>query len=153
MNTQHAASSPFATIPPRTKVVPPTQRSKHRSLLALDGQDLNRDLLKAAQAHCLQLSNRVDILLTNPPAAPTSVLCELLIGLEKAGVDYRLTVAEGSLSHHVSQYLRRFLGITLIMVTASQSLGSDWRIKSAHYSQQGYRLVTLQAPPVPGEVD
>lgn len=153
MNKSHASSSRSDTLSaivqfrlrdkPGT-AMPDAPRAKHHGLLALDGQHLNRDLLKAAQAHCLQLASRVDILLTNPPAAPTSVLCELLIGLEKAGVDYRLTVAEGSLSALVSQHLRRFLGITLLMVAASHSLGTDWRTRSPHQGQQGYRLVTLQ---------
>jgi hypothetical protein len=117
--------------------------SKCRSLLALDGERLSPDQLKEAQAKCLQVADRVDILLVNPTRPPTSMLCDLLIKLEESGIDYRLTAVSGKLSDHVSQYIRRFMGITLIMVATLPTLGDSWRIKVADLRHQGYRLISL----------
>lgn len=121
----------------------PGPQARFRSLLVLDGQNLSPELLKVAENKCVEVADRVDILLVNPQKPPASVLCELLIHLEQAGIDYRLTSATGRLSDQMVQYVRRFLGITLIMVAALQTLGADWQVDVADLRHQGYRFMTL----------
>ncbi len=124
-----------------TATTPNTARQ--RSLIALDGSKLNPTLLNAALEQCAKLASRVDILLINSSKAPTYVLHKLLIGLERQGIDYRLTSGNGTLGDELTSHLRRFLGISLIMVTTLPALGVDWRAKASNLREQGYRLTTL----------
>ena len=118
-------------------------RAKSRSLLALDGAHLTPEVLSAAESRCLQVADRVDILLVNPLKEPTALLHGLLEHLEWAGVDYRLTSASGNLGDQVASYLRRFLGITVIMVATLPALGTDWDMRVADLRFQGYHFSTF----------
>lgn len=130
---QNEIGSPTATTPP----------AKHRGLIALDGAKLTPALLNAALAKCARLANRVDILLVNSTKAPTYALHNLLIGLEREGIDYRLASGNGALGDELTSYVRRFLGISLIMVTTLPALGADWEDKVANLRDQGYRITPL----------
>jgi hypothetical protein len=122
---------------------------RHRSLIALDGSKLTPAMLSTAVAKCARFASRVDILLVNSAKAPTYVLHKLLIGLEHAGIDYRLASGSGALGDELTQYVRRFLGITMIMVTTLPALGEDWEAKVADLRYQGYRVTTLNEPQIP----
>jgi hypothetical protein len=120
-----------------------------RVLLALDGRRLTQELLAAALPCCHRLSDRLDILLVNPPQAPTFLLGRLLVQLERAGVDYRLTSMDDALGDAVRAYVRRFPGIDTIVV---DRLG-PWDIQRtpalAQLRRDGYRLIALaDAEPV-----
>lgn len=117
---------------------------KYRSLLALDGAFLPLSLLKEAQANCLQFADRVDILMVNPPKTPIAVLCELLLKLEQAGIDYRLTFASGRLGDQITRYLKRFLGIRLVIMKAPRDLASVVSTDLAGLLDRGIRFVSLK---------
>jgi hypothetical protein len=144
MNSTPASSQ----IKPRGKSAPlrpvvQQPRSNGRSLLALDGANLSPQLLSAAESRCLQMSGRIEILLVNSPKAPESLLHRLLISLERAGVDYRLTSASGDFGDKVTHFLRRHIGITQIMVATLPALGKGWDVKVADLRYQGYGFSTL----------
>lgn len=115
----------------------------YRGLLALDGQHLPAALLKRAQRLCAHLADKIDILLINPPPSPTSTLSELLISLENSGTDYEVTIVNGDFGDQVGRYLRRFLGIRLILMDANSLLERGLRARVSKLCQQGYRLVPL----------
>ena len=117
--------------------------SKFRVLLALDGARLTPLLLTAALAHCVPLTDRLDILLVNPPKAPTSLLRGLLLKLEHSGIDYRLVSSEGDLGEHVLNYLNRFRGITQVLVDCLPSLERAMGSKLAELQSKGYRFIPL----------
>ena len=125
------------------KPVGPTPHSRMRCLLALDARTLTPKAISAAQAKCLNDSDRIDILLANSPRAPEAVLHKLLISLEGRHVDYRLSTADGELGDLVAQYVRRHKGITQIMVTTLPALGNGWEMKVADLRYQSYRFCTL----------
>lgn len=123
---------------------------KFRVLLALDGSRLTPLLLASAVNRCVHLADRLDILLVNPPKAPTSLLRVLLLRLEHSGIDYRLASTDGDFSVQVETYLQRFLGITLVLVDDLPALQTGMGDKLAELCRQGYRFVGLaQAEPVP----
>lgn len=126
----------------------PNALAKCRGLLALDGESQFPEQLKAAQTKCLQVVDRVDILLVNPPSAPTAMLYELLSDLEQAGIDYRVTISTGTVSDQIKHYIKRFLGIRLIMLPALPTLGRNWRIDAADLRHQGYRLMSMTDSPM-----
>lgn len=128
-----AEASPHVSLP----------KHEYRGLLALDGQHLPAALLKRAQRLCARLADKIDILLINPPASPTSTLSELLISLEKSGTDYEVTMVNGDFGDQVGRYLRRFLGIRLILMDANSLLEHGLRTRISNLCQQGYRLVPL----------
>ena len=113
--TMHGPSRAAGDRPQRTY-------GKCRVLLALDGQRLTPAVLAAAVRECAQVTDRLDILLVNPPKAPTYLLGGLLLRLEHSGIDYRLASSEGSLDAEISRYLQRFQGITLVIVDHLPSL-------------------------------
>ncbi len=133
--------TPTPTDHPATAASP--HPSRQRSLIALDGSKLNPTLLNAALEKCARLASRVDILLINSSKAPTYALHRLLIGLERQGIDYRLTSGSGALGDELTHYVRRFLGISLIMVSTLPTLGVDWKTKASNLREQGYRIATL----------
>jgi len=100
--------------------------------------------LSEAENTCLQVADRVDILLVNAPKPPASMLSSLLIRLEESGIDYRLTSVTGRLADQVSQYLRTFAGITSIIVSTLPALGETWRTRVADLRYRGYRLLPLR---------
>jgi hypothetical protein len=122
---------------------------KFRVLLALDGGQLSQPLLSAALARCVPLTDRLDILLVNSPKAPTSLLSGLLLRLEHSGIDYRLTSSDGELGEQVLQYLKRFMGITLVLVDNLHLLESTIGSAMSRMRAQGYRFVPLSEPLLP----
>lgn len=129
--------------------------AKFRVLLALDGAGLSRELLNAALPCCLRLTDRVDILVVNPPKATTFLLGGLLTRLERYGVDYRLTSAEGSLADEVVSYLRRFQGIKTVVVDKLWQWEAVMGPALQVLRRDGYRFITLldipmSAPQIPG---
>lgn len=116
------------------------QQPGFRVLLALDGQELNRDLLDRALECCVKLTERLDVLLVRPPKAPTFLLGGLLMRLERHGVDYRLTSAEGTLGDEVLGYLRRFHGIRTVVLDRHDKLPIQ---TLAQLLRGDYRLITL----------
>lgn len=95
--------------------------SKSGVLLALDGRHLTLEIQTAALKQCVQLTDRLDILLVNPTKAPTLMLGSLLLRLEHSGIDYRLASAVGNLGVEIVDYLLRFRGITLVVTDLSPS--------------------------------
>jgi hypothetical protein len=116
---------------------------KFRVLLALDGNRLTPLLLTAALARCVRLTDRLDILLVNPPKAPTSLLAGLLLRLEHSGIDYRLASTDGDLGEEVLRYLKRFMGITTVLVDRLTPLEQTIGAAMAELRTQGYRFVSL----------
>lgn len=133
--------NPITTEQPTTAAS--AHPSKCRSLIALEGSKLSPTLLNAALEQCARVASRVDILLINSTKAPSYALHKLLIGLERQGIDYRLTSGSGALGEELTHYIRRFLGISLIMVTTLPALGVDWKTKVSNLREQGYRIATL----------
>jgi hypothetical protein len=76
------------------------------------------------------------------------MLCEFLSELEQVGIDYRVTISLGTLSDQTKHYIKRFLGIRLIMVSTLTTLGANWRIDVANLRHQGYRLVSVMNSPM-----
>ena len=117
-------------------------------LLALDGCDITPTVLSAALKHCLQFTDWLDILLVNPPAPPTSLLCGLLLHLEEYGIDYRLTNTEGDLGEQVLLYLKRFLSISMVLVDRLAPLEKTISMEMKRMCSEGYRFVPIAKPPV-----
>lgn len=132
---------------------PPMPHGKCRVLLALDGRQLTQDTLTTALMRCVELTDRLDILLVNSPKAPTSLLRSLLLRLEHSGIDYRLASTEGDLGEQVLHYVQRFLGITYVIVDHMTSLQQSMGEQIAQLSEKGYRFVEISpgvSPALPG---
>jgi len=120
--------SGFVVMPPPQSAMhapcwaPASRLAKHHCLLALDGARLTPELLCAAEACCIRMADRVDILLVNPPLMPIALLHTLLIRFEQAGIDYRLTSTVGEVRDQITRHLRRFLGIKQVLVTSFSAL-------------------------------
>jgi len=137
--TLHGPSCAAGDRPQRTY-------GKYRVLLALDGQRLTPAVLAAAVRECTQVTDRLDILLVNPPKAPTSLLAGLLLRLEHSGIDYRLASSEGSLDAEISRYLQRFQGITLVIVDHLPSLERAVGPGFTDLGLKGCRFISLTGP-------
>lgn len=114
-----------------------------RVLLALDGRSLSRPLLAEALRQSVRLTDRLDILLLNPAREPTSLLGSLLLRLEHSGIDYRLACTEGSLVEEVDRYLRRFQGVTVVLVERLQLLEEAMGANLQRWRRQGYHFIGL----------
>lgn len=90
--------------------------SNHRFLLALEGNEVTREVLAAALNRCVHVVSRLDIVVANPPQEPTFLLGLLLIKLEHSGVDYRLLNSYGTLADEVQRYLKRYPRLVTVMV-------------------------------------
>jgi hypothetical protein len=121
-----------------------TPHASFRVLLAFDGQRLTPDLQARALAACVKLTSRLDILLVNPPKAPISLLSGLLLKLEHSGIDYRLVSTHGSLCDEIHTYLRRFRGITTVVLESILSVGPALGMALAGLGDpQDYYFVSL----------
>lgn len=118
-------------------------RGPQRVLLALEGRRLSRELLTAALKQCIPLTDRLDILLVNPPKEPTTLLGSLLLRLEHSGIDYRLASTDGSLVEEVTRYLHRFQGVTVVLVDSMQPLEEAMGAKLQNLRRNGYRFISL----------
>ena len=119
----------------------------YRVLLALDGSRLTHMLMTEALAMCVQLTDRLDILLANPPKPPTMLLRGLLLRLEHSGIDYRLASSEGDLGQEVQHYIGRHAGITLVLIENVQRLEAAMGARLAGLRAKGYRFLSLVAEP------
>ena len=136
--------NPILSIPGRQPAGKPRlPYSKLQVLLALDGNHLTPPLLSAALAHCAPLTDRLDILLVNAPRAPTSLLSVMLLRLEHSGIDYRLASSEGELGEQILEYLKRFLGITTVLVDKLTPLEQTIGPSLEHLRAKGYRFVPI----------
>jgi hypothetical protein len=116
---------------------------KTHALLALDGSRLSPKILTAAAKRSVDLAERLDILLVNPPKAPTSLLWSLLVYLEHAGVYYRLASTEGDLGNQVLTYLNRFVGINLVLVEGLAPLEQGLGVEMAQLRSRGYQILPI----------
>jgi len=134
-----------APIQPRSHFLPRIHASdtRHRGLLALDGGRVTPQILSAAETRCIQLADRVDILLLNSPRAPITLLRRLLVRLEQANIDYRLTCSTGNMGDQIASYLRHFVGINFILVDALPDYETGGEINFYDLCRQGYRIITL----------
>ena len=119
---------------------------QRRVLLALDGQKLTPELQIVALKCCVHWTRRLDILLVNPPKAPTFLLGGLLLRLEHSGVDYRLESCEGEYSNAVLRYLQRFSGIGLVIANALPALDDHVSGLRLDPSRFGQRFIDLAEP-------
>lgn len=85
------------------------------ALLALDGVRLKRDSLSSLVQLCQKITHRMDILMVSPPNEPLQTLGKFLQALEGAGIDYRLTSAEGDLEEETLRYVQRRRQISVVL--------------------------------------
>jgi hypothetical protein len=116
---------------------------KFRVLLSLDGGHLSPLLLSTVPAYCVPFTDRLDILLVNPPKSPPSLLAGLLMRLEHSGIDYRLVSCDGELGEQVLDYLKRFAGITMVLVDNLSSLEQSIGSTMAKMRKVGYRFESI----------
>lgn len=126
----------------RSKMPAPAGKPQ-RVLLALDGRALSKSLMAAALRESIRLTDRLDILLLNPPKEPTTLLGILLLRLEHSGIDYRLASIEGRLAEEVDRYLQRFQGGTVVLVHSLPSLEEALGAKLQSLRRQGHRFIGL----------
>lgn len=131
------------TLAPGKTKMPPLAGKPQRVLLALDGRALSKPLLAAALRQSIRLTDRIDILLLNPPKEPTTLLASLLLRLEHSGIDYRLASMEGSLEEEIERYLHRFQGVSVVLVGSSQPLEEAMGAKLQGLRRQGFRFIGL----------
>jgi hypothetical protein len=103
---------------------------KRRVLLALDGRQLTPELQRVALKCCVQWTRRLDILLINPPQAPTFLLGGLLLKLEHSGIDYRLNSCDGEYGCEVARYLQRLPGVGLVIAHALTEIRHEMRLRT-----------------------
>jgi len=120
--------------------------TKLRVLLALDGQQLTRELQIVALKCCVHWTRRLDILLINPPQAPTFLLGGLLLRLEHSGIDYRLDSREGEYGQEVTRYLQRYAGIGLVIVNALPALEHYVSLHQPELDRKSARFISLAEP-------
>ncbi len=130
---------PFRTTPRATRRPHP----HFQVLVALDGNHVTQALLDAVLACCTRLTSRVDILLVNSPKAPISMLKVLLLRLEHGGIDYRLASTDGVLADEVARYLRRFLGISTVLVASLAALQGEPGQTLRRLREEGYQFIGL----------
>jgi hypothetical protein len=114
-----------------------------RRLLALDGRCMERLALPVAAQVCRRSSERLDILITNPPKAATFLLGGLLLELEKHGIDYRLTSMEGNLEEELVRYVHRFRHVSVILLDCLENWDGERGSTLDCLRTEGYRVITL----------
>ena len=117
-----------------------------RVLLALDGQRLTRDMQHVALRCCLHWTRRLDILLVNPPKAPTFMLGGLLLRLEHSGIDYRLESREEDYANAVLRYLQRFPGVGLVIANALVAIDDHVSAQQLDPGSFSQRFIDLAEP-------
>lgn len=137
----------FPAPRPLAKEVAKAPCHKFRVLLALEGDCLATLAVAALVSRCVKLTDRLDILLVNPSKEPTSLLWRLLLCLEQAGIDYRLTSTAGDLGEEVLGYLNRFQGITMVFVNRLPFLEQTIGMAMTRLRSMGYHFVSLPEQP------
>ena len=120
--------------------------AKLRVLLALDGQKLTPELQVVALKCCVHWTRRLDILLVNPPKAPTFLLGGLLLRLEHSGVDYRLESCENEYGKAVSSYLQRFPNVGLVIANVLPALVDHYSEVRRDLNRSGLHFIDLAEP-------
>jgi hypothetical protein len=108
-------------------------------LLALDGRCLERLALPIALQLCCGKFHRLDILITNPPKAATSLLGGFLMELERQGIDYRLTSSERELDEELVHHVRRFRYVSMILVDCLEHWDDRHHATLDSLRAEGYR--------------
>jgi nucleotide-binding universal stress UspA family protein len=115
------------------------------ALLLLDCKRLEKTVLPSAVQICRQLSQRLDILVTSPPKEPLHLLGKFLQLLESAGIDYRLTRAEGDLAEEVMRYVQRHRQISMVLIGANRNPSAELDLASRQLRDLGYPVGMLVA--------
>ncbi|MEW5787831.1 MAG: hypothetical protein AB1899_08245 [Pseudomonadota bacterium] len=113
-------------------------------LLALDGRCLDRLALPLALQHCRRGGHRLDILLTQPPRAATTLLGGFLTELERQGIDYRLTSSERDLEQELRSHLHRFRYISVVLLDCLAHWDGEDNPFLEGLRSQGYRVISLE---------
>lgn len=117
--------------------------SRNGILLALDGFRMKRPALPLALELCKRASNRLDILLLNPPKPSTLMLGAFLKNLEMAGIDYRLSSGEGELADQLPLYLQRFKYISCVLLDHMEQLDAKLNSTLEALRQRDYKILAL----------
>lgn len=112
-------------------------------LLALDGRCVEHLALPLAVKLCRNSPHRLDILITNPPKAATSLLGGFLMELERHGIDYRLTSTERELHEELVHYVHRFRHISVILLDCLEHWDDRHHATLDSLRFEGYRVISL----------
>lgn len=123
----------------------------HGMLLALDGRCVERLALPVAVELCRGTSERLDILITNPPKAATFLLGGFLMELERHGIDYRLTSSERELHEELVHYVHRFRHVALILLDCLEHWDDQHHATLDSLRSEGYRVISLLDQRVAGQ--
>lgn len=141
---QSGSAAAWDAVPSRAPA--PRQRRKPGvALLVLDGKRLEKAVLPSAVQICRQLSRRLDILMTSPPKEPLHLLGKFLQLLESAGIDYRLTRAEGDLVEEAMRYVQRHRQISMVLIGANRKPNAELDLVSQQLRDLGYPVGMLVA--------
>jgi nucleotide-binding universal stress UspA family protein len=143
-------SSIYQAVPVAMQISAPVSAAPRRAkpgvaLLVLDGKRLEKALLPSAVQICRQLSQRLDILMTSPPQEPLHLLGRFLQLLERAGIDYRLTQAEGDLAEEAMRYVQRHRQISMVLIGADRKPSAELDMASQRLRDLGYPVGMLVA--------
>jgi hypothetical protein len=122
----------------------PSPGNGQAMLLALDGHCLDRLALPLAIQHCQRGGRRLDILLTHPPQAATTLLGGFLMELERNGIDYRLTSSDQDLGQELLNYVHRFRYISVILLDCLSHWDGEENPALDSLRAWGYRVISLQ---------
>lgn len=112
-------------------------------LLALDGRCVERLALPVAIQVCRGSNRRLDILITNPPKAATTLLGTFLMDLERHAIDYRLTSTESDLGEELVHYVRRFQYVSVILLDCLEHWDGEYAPTLDSLRSEGYRVISL----------
>jgi hypothetical protein len=112
-------------------------------LLALDGRCVERLALPVAVNLCRDSPHRLDILISNPPKAATSLLGSFLMELERHGIDYRLTSSERELYEELVHYVHRFRHVSVILLDCLDHWDDQHHATLDSLRSEGYRVFSL----------
>lgn len=115
------------------------------ALLALDGDRLQRDSLSSLVQLCRQITRRMDILMISPPKEPLHTLGKFLQALEGAGIDYRLTSAEGSLEEETLRYVQKRRQISVVLIGSDRERTEKMDETFGRLREMGYPVGVLMA--------
>lgn len=112
-------------------------------LLALDGRCVERLALPVAVQMCGEGTQRLDILVSKPPKAATTLLAGFLMELERHGIDYRLTSTESDLDGELLHYVHRFQYVSMILLDCLEHWEGEFSPVLDVLRGEGYRVVSL----------
>lgn len=115
------------------------------ALLALDGGRLKRENLPYVVQLCRQITRRMDILMTSSPKEPLHTLGKFLQELEGAGIDYRLTNADGDLADEMVRYVQKRRQISVVLVGSDKDRTEKMDEAFVRLREMGYPVGVLMA--------